>query len=233
MREGPTTVCVKNFNYTFFPIPGSLEGEMTTSVCNVPNIDVVEYLIGDEKKGLKGRGNFRPYKPEQAMADLDARRKEIAKRMGQMSGYSIQPVRIGETSKGYAVFRRTVENGIQKTEICGANGIWTTDPLKVMAFTELVDADTWLHAFVDNQPLPEMIPVRKYMCAEIGCRESFDTPRELLSHYEEKHEASEESPVASKQPASAIPPLTTPTKGAVGKDGEDVRYNHTPAEGKK
>lgn len=185
LREGATTVSFKEHNYEFMPIPGSEEGEMTTSVANIANQDALDYFIGNDKKvpPIKGRPNFRPYRPAQAQKDAEDRRKKRAIEDGKFKGYSIVVVKIAGADKGYAVKHVKDDNSI---EYCGSNGIWSNDIMKVWAFPNINEADIFLRAFMSNIRVEiNNAPQLPYRCND--CGETFENPIKLAAHWEGSH----------------------------------------------
>ena len=184
MREGITVVSIKGHNYEFMPIPGSMDGEVTTSVANIADQEAVDYLIGNETKNMKGRGNFRMYRPKQAQDELLVRRKDRESKLGRLQGYSIKVLNLMGNDKGYMIAK---ESAGKPMEFCGMNGAWTTDVQRIWPFPKLSDADTWLRSMVAGDPLPIIDVTKPYICQEPECTEVFATAKELSAHWDAVH----------------------------------------------
>jgi hypothetical protein len=184
LRDGNTQVSVRGHNYDFMPIPGALDGEQTTSVCNISDQDTVDYLIGNPNKvpPIKGRTNFRPYRPQQAQTELLERRNKNKTSENKFKGYSVDVLKIMGNDKGYVVKHNN--NNIVK--FCGSNGIWTDDVQKIWPFAQIGDAEQFLKAFVNGQPVETdnkgKIP---YSCGE--CEMIFEDPVKLADHWKAAH----------------------------------------------
>jgi hypothetical protein len=186
LRDGLTIVSIKEHNYEFMPIPGALEGEQTTSVCNIANQEIVDYLVGNMTKNppIKGRANFRPYRPKQAQDDMLARRNKIESTQKMFTGYSVDVLKVMGNDKGYCIKHREKDGSIK---FCGANGIWSDDVQKVWPFVDINDADVWLRSFVENKEVPApIIDKTPYHCAE--CKEVYGNPVDLAKHWEASHQ---------------------------------------------
>jgi hypothetical protein len=189
LRSGSTPVTVKDHIYEFMPIPGALDGEFTTSVANVANQEAVEYLIGNPEKNIKGRPNFRPYRPKLANDEMISRRKASDARSGRYKGYHVDVMNLMGNDKGYMIIHET-ESG--NREFCGMNGVFSTDIQKIIPFAKISDADAFLRAMVDGMPLPTFVPVKAYPCREEGCVEEFDDPMQLADHFVKVHACKDE-----------------------------------------
>jgi len=184
LREGMTTVPFKLHNYEFMPIPGTNEGEMGTSVCNIADQEAIDYLLGNEKRGMKPKASFRPYRPKQAQDDMYARRAEKEKVTGKFKGYSIEVLNIMGNDKGY-VIKKDVKN--EPMSFCGMNGKWTDDVQKIWPFTKIGDADTWLKSFLSGVSMDApKVDGTPYHCGE--CELIFKDPIQLAEHWKNVHQ---------------------------------------------
>jgi hypothetical protein len=185
LREGITLVPFKMHIYEFMPIPGALEGEQSTSVCNVPDQEAVDYFIGNSAKipPIKGRPNFRAYRPKQAQDEMLVRRKKVEAYEGKLRGYSIDVLNLMGNDRGY-VIKHKDEDG--KIKFCGANSVWTDDIQKVWPFVKISDADSWLKSFAAGMPDKPMENKKTpYLCGE--CEKIFDNPIDLADHWKATH----------------------------------------------
>jgi len=189
LMDGITIVPFKNHNYEFMPLPGALDGEQTTSVCNIADQEAVDYMIGNPNKipPIKGRPNFRPYRPKQAQDEMAKRRSERELKEGKFTGYSIDVLNVMGNDKGYVIKHREDDGTVK---FCGGNGVWTDDIMKVWPFTKIGDADAWLRAFIEGQPTPVLVvDMNPYHCAE--CAMSFADPIKLADHWKNVHQVKE------------------------------------------
>jgi hypothetical protein len=216
LRAGATPVTIKDHIYEFMPIPGAQEGEMTSSVANVSNQEAVDYLIGNPEKNIKGRPNFRPYKPSIAQADLMARRREMEAKSGRMNGYSIEVMRLGDNDKGYMILH---VDGSKPRTFCGINGVFSEDIQKIIPFSKISDADSFLRAYAAGQELPRFEPHKDYVCKEEGCTEEFDDPVSLADHWQKAH---------AHEPAD----VKVDPKVAIAEKLGKSKYAHVPGEAK-
>ena len=220
LRQGITPITIKEHLYEFQPIPGAGEYEDTTSVCNIANQDAVNYLLGNVEKNLNGRPNFRLYKPAQAQADMAERRRSNDATAEIFKGWAIDPIYIGEHSKGYYVVH-TLPDGTK--EFHGVNGK-QDDPTKLIAFFKITDADTYLRATVAGTPVESAMAFKKYPCMEFGCVEGFDNPKDLAAHYEAVHESTE----AAAQPVAGAAPAAERLSAML--EQKTAGYKHVPGE---
>jgi hypothetical protein len=105
-REGPTTVILENTKYIFMPIPGSKEGTMTTSVCEITTERHIEHLFAT--------GQYRKYNQETAMAEA----KEWASRKSKLTGYAIEKY----LDSGYIAVKEGASH-----PYAGPDGVWRKD----------------------------------------------------------------------------------------------------------
>jgi len=172
VRTGLTIVDIKERHLQFMPIPGSLNGEATTSVCDVADDEDIKYLLS-----LK---NFRLYNQEEAYRDLLKRRKEQKEKSGRFTGFSIEKLVIGGLDRGYAL----VDYRKLAPLFYGSDGQWTQDYQKAMPFKDQSSASDQLSHSMPGKSEEDR---GKYPCKIKECGRKFETAIELAEHIKAKH----------------------------------------------
>ncbi len=172
LREGLTIVDIKERHLQFFPIPGSLKGEQTTSVAEIPDEEDQKYLLS--------RKNFREYDQEKSYQELLKRREEAKNKKGRFSGFSIEKLVIGGMDRGYML----VDYRKAAPVFCGQDGQWTQDYQKVMAFKDQAAASEFLANIIPGKGEGGK---GQYVCQVKDCGRRFESAIDLSEHIKAEH----------------------------------------------
>lgn len=154
------------------PVPGSLKGEMTSSVCDVADVEDQKYLLS--------RKIFRLYDQEQSYKDLLARRKEMKEKAGRFTGFSIEKLVIGGLDRGYML----VDYRTMVPKFGGQDGKWTQNYQEVMPFKDQGSASDYLSHFVPGKASEDS---GQYQCKMEGCERRFKSAIDLSEHVKQDH----------------------------------------------
>ena len=176
LRSGLTIVDIKQHHLQFQPIPGSLNGEITSSVCDVADEEDIKYLL--DKKGT-----FRQYDQEKSYRDLLARRKEMESKAGRFNGFSIEKLVIGGLDRGYML----VDYRTTSPKFCGQDGKWTQNYQEVQAFKDQGSASDYLGHMMPGESKDS----GNYLCKIKGCDRKFKSAIDLSEHVKQDHKKDE------------------------------------------
>ena len=194
MRAGTWDLDIKEQRIQMQPIAGAFEGESTTSMATINDPEILDYLLGNKEKNIKGRPNFRVYNQQKAYQELLERRKENAAKMGRYKGYSFRKVTSNGVDRGYML----VDERDRHPLFLGADGEWRrTSPQE--PFQNLKAAEDALMAIVDGLEAAPAVSMKAYPCQEPGCTESFDDPIQLSDHWKAAHQKPTQLPLAGSQ----------------------------------
>ncbi len=215
LRSSVNPVHIDMHEIKFMPNPWLKEGEYGTTIADVADETAIDALLGNPKKNIRPRGNFRPYDPDRTYKELTKRRMELERKKGKFAGYYLDKVIIAGQDRGYMI----VDGRGDFPRYCGRDGKYTQNLGEVQPFGSLGAAETWLIASVKDKDVPQEAERKKWTCGE--CPASFDSMEELVGHWGDDHRKKTGAPeTQTESTGETSPPGNEPAAPAGDKKGK-------------